>query len=144
MFTARKKVLIALAVIGLVAPIALSTPAQAETFVFSSAPLTNLDPAGATINGGFTKFPTKAGLYIQQCIAPVGAARPATCDDVNQLWVTATGEQGSISSTGPIAMKVSSSIKSASKASFNSEPFISFKFSSFCIKRSNLPDSNAV
>jgi len=110
MFTARKKVLIALAVIGLVAPIAISTPAQAETFVFSSAPLTNLDPAGATINGGFTKFPTKAGLYIQQCIAPVGAARPATCDDVNQLWVAATGEQGSISSTGPIAMKVSSSI----------------------------------
>jgi len=110
MFTARKKVLIALAVIGLVAPIAVSTPAQAETFVFSSAPLTNLDPAGATINGGFTKFPTKAGLYIQQCIAPVGAARPATCDDVNQLWVTATGEQGSISSTGPIAMKVSASI----------------------------------
>jgi len=110
MFTARKKVLIALAVIGLVAPIAVSTPAQAETFVFSSAPLTNLDPAGATINGGFTKFPTKAGLYIQQCIAPVGAARPATCDDVNQLWATATGEQGSISSTGPIAMKVSSSI----------------------------------
>ncbi len=88
MFTARKKVLIALAVIGLVAPIAVSTPAQAETFVFSSAPLTNLDPAGATINGGFTKFPTKAGLYIQQCIAPVGTARPVTCSDTLQLWVT--------------------------------------------------------
>ena len=110
MFTSRKRVLIALAVIGLVAPVGLSTPAQAETFVFSSAPLTNLDPAGATINGGFTKFPTKAGMYIQQCIAPVGTARPATCDDVNQLWVSTTGEQGSISSTGPIAMKVSASI----------------------------------
>jgi hypothetical protein len=110
MFTSRKRVLIALAVIGLVAPIGLSTPAQAETFVFASGPLTNLDPAGATINGGFTKFPTKAGMYIQQCIAPVGTARPATCDDVNQLWVSTTGEQGSISSTGPIAMKVSASI----------------------------------
>jgi hypothetical protein len=110
MFISRKQVLIALAVIGLVAPVGLSTPAQAETFVFSSAPLTNLDPAGATINGGFTKFPTKAGMYIQQCIAPVGTARPATCDDVNQLWVSTTGEQGSISSTGPIAMKVSASI----------------------------------
>jgi len=110
MFTSRKRVLIALAVIGLVAPVGLSTPAQAETFVFASGPLTNLDPAGATINGGFTKFPTKAGMYIQQCIEPVGTARPATCDDANQLWVSTTGEQGSISSTGPIAMKVSGSI----------------------------------
>lgn len=110
MFTAHKKALIALTVIALVAPIGIATPAQAETFAFASAPLTNLDPAGATINGGFTKFPSKAGLYIQQCIAPVGTARPVTCDDVNQLWVSATGEQGSISSTGPIAMKVSASI----------------------------------
>ena len=110
MFTSRKRVLIALAVIGLVAPVGLSTPAQAETFVFASGPLANLDPAGATINGGFTKFPTKAGMYIQQCIEPVGTARPATCDDANQLWVSTTGEQGSISSTGPIAMKVSGSI----------------------------------
>lgn len=110
MFTARKKVLIALAVIGLVAPIAISTPAQAETFVFSSGPLTNLDPAGATINGGFTKFPTKAGLYIQQCIAPVGTARPVTCSDTLQLWVTAAGGPGTTSPTGAIAMKVAGSI----------------------------------
>jgi len=110
MFTARKKVLVALAVIGLVAPIAISTPAQAETFVFSSAPLTNLDPAGATINGGFTKFPTKAGLYIQQCIAPVGTARPVTCSDTLQLWVTAAGGPGTTSPTGAIAMKVAGSI----------------------------------
>ena len=110
MFIARKKVLIALAVIGLVAPIAISTPAQAETFVFSSAPLTNLDPAGATINGGFTKFPTKAGMYIQQCIAPVGTARPVTCSDTLQLWVTAAGGPGTTSPTGAIAMKVAGSI----------------------------------
>jgi hypothetical protein len=93
-----------------VAPIAVSTPAQAETFVFSSAPLTNLDPAGATINGGFTKFPTKAGLYIQQCIAPVGTARPVTCSDTLQLWVTAAGGPGTTSPTGAIAMKVAGSI----------------------------------
>jgi len=110
MFTARKKVLIALAVIGLVAPIAISTPAQAETFAFSSAPLTNLDPAGATINGGFTKFPTKAGMYIQQCIAPVGAARPVTCSDAAPLWVTPAGGTGTTSPTGGIAIKVSGSI----------------------------------
>jgi len=84
--------------------------AQAESFVWASGPVTNLDPSGATINGGFTKFPTKAGMYIQQCIAPVGTARPATCSDTLQLWVTPAGGQGTTSPTGGIAMKVSGSI----------------------------------
>lgn len=110
MFTAHKKALIALTVIALVAPIGIATPAQAETFAFASAPLTNLNPAGDTINGGFTKFPTKAGMYIQQCIAPVGAARPVTCSDTLQLWVTAAGGPGTTSPTGAIAMKVTGSI----------------------------------
>ena len=110
MFTAYKKALIALTVITLVAPIGISTPAQAETFAFASAPLTNINPAGDTINGGFTKFPTKAGMYIQQCIAPVGTARPVTCSDTLQLWVTAAGGPGTTSPTGAIAMKVAGSI----------------------------------
>lgn len=110
MFTAHKKALIALTVIALVTPIGIATPAQAETFAFASAPLTNLNPAGDTINGGFTKFPTKAGMYIQQCIAPVGAARPVTCSDTLQLWVTAAGGPGTTSPTGAIAMKVTGSI----------------------------------
>jgi len=84
--------------------------ASAETFSFQSGPLTNLDPAGAKINGGFTKFPTKAGMYIQQCIAPVGTARPAVCSDANQLWVTVTGEPGSSIATGQIVMPVTGSI----------------------------------
>ena len=82
--------------------------AQAETFGWSSSPLTNLDPAGATINGGFTKFPTKAGMYIQQCIAPVGTARPATCSDTLQVWVTTA--PGGQSPAGGIVVKVSGSI----------------------------------
>lgn len=84
--------------------------ASAETFGWSSGPLTDLDPAGATINGGFTKFPTKAGMYIQQCVEPVGTARPATCSDTLQLWVTPGGAQGTTSPTGGIAVKVSGSI----------------------------------
>lgn len=87
-----------------------AAPSHAETFSFQSSPLTNLDPAGSTINGGFVKFPTTAGMYIQECIAPVGTARPATCSDTIQLWVTANNAPGSISSTGPIALKVASSI----------------------------------
>ncbi len=110
MFTAHKKALIALSVIALFAPIGISTPAQAETFAFASAPLTNLNPAGDTINGGFTKFPTKAGMYIQQCIAPVGTARPVTCSDAAPLWVTPAGGTGTTSPTGGIAIKVSGSI----------------------------------
>lgn len=91
-------------------PVLFAAPSHAETFVFASAPLTNLNPAGATIDGGFSKFPTGSGLYIQQCIAPVGTARPVTCSDTLQLWVTATGEPMSTIATGRIQMKVASSI----------------------------------
>jgi hypothetical protein len=91
-----------------VASFAFTPPASAETFGWASAPLTNLDPAGATINGGFTKFPTKAGMYIQQCVAPVGTARPATCSDTLQVWVTPA--PGGASPTGGIAVKVAGSI----------------------------------
>jgi hypothetical protein len=93
-----------------ISTLAFIQQAQAETFGWASGPTTNLDPAGATINGGFTKFPTKAGMYIQQCIAPVGTARPATCSDTLQLWVTPAGGQGTTSPTGGIAMKVAGSI----------------------------------
>lgn len=86
------------------------SPAQAETFVFKSAPLTDLDPAGVTINGGFTAFPSKSGMYIAQCISPVGTARPVTCNDATQLWVTPAGGPNTLSPTGPIAIKVVSSI----------------------------------
>lgn len=93
-----------------VSSLAFTPAAQAETFGWASSPLTNLDPAGAKINGGFTKFPTKAGMYIQQCVEPVGGARPATCSDTIQLWVSPTGAPGTTSPTGGIAITVSGSI----------------------------------
>jgi hypothetical protein len=98
------------AVVIALSSLVFTSHAQAETFGWASSPLTNLDPAGATINGGFTKFPTQAGMYIQECVAPVGTARPTTCSDTLQVWVTAAGGQGSISSTGGIAVKVAGSI----------------------------------
>lgn len=85
---------------------AFTPQAQAETFAWSSAPLTNLDPAGAKINGGFTKFPTGKGMYIQQCIAPVGTARPVLCSDAAPVWVSATGGALATSPTGGIAITV--------------------------------------
>lgn len=84
--------------------------AQAETFEWASSPLTNLDPAGAKINGGFTKFPTGKGMYIQQCVEPVAGARPATCSDTIQLWVTAAGGPGTTSPTGSISLTVAGTI----------------------------------
>ncbi len=105
-----KKVLTLISVLALAIPVFSAPSASAETFVFQSGPLTNLDPAGATINGGFTKFTDKGGMYMQQCIAPVAGARPATCSDELQLWISAKGEVGSVSATGPIAFKVASTI----------------------------------
>lgn len=84
----------------------MSTPlAKAETFAFTSSPLTNLNPAGATINGGFTKFPAGKGLYIQQCNEPVAGARPTICSDTVQVWVSDSGAPGTIKSTSGIAIK---------------------------------------
>lgn len=93
-----------------VSSFAVAPQAHAETFGWASAPLTNLDPGGAKINGGFTKFPTGKGMYIQQCIAPVGNARPATCSDTIQVWVSASGAQGTTSPTGGIAITVAGTI----------------------------------
>ena len=107
--TQISKFVVATLLIAVAAP-ALLQSASAATFTFQSSPLTNLDPAGATINGGFTTFPTKAGMYIQQCNAPIGNARPSVCSDTIQLWVTSAGGRGTTSPTGPIAITVASSI----------------------------------
>ena len=89
----------------------LSVPqAHAETFKFSSSPLTNLNPAGATINGGFTAFPAGKGLYIQQCIEPVAGARPTICSDTVQVWVSDSGTPGTVKSTSGIAIKPTTTI----------------------------------
>lgn len=105
-----KKLALFISIFALALPVVSAPSASATTFVFQSGPLTNLDPAGATINGAFTKFTTKSGMYIQQCVAPVSGVRPATCSDELQLWVSTKGEVGSISSTGPIAFKVAAQI----------------------------------
>lgn len=110
MSLSRKRFAAVALAIATTIPVLAAAPSHAETFAFASSPLTNLDPAGATINGGFTKFPSQAGMYIQQCVAPVGNARPVTCSDTIQLWVSAAGGPGTTSPTGPISLKVASSI----------------------------------
>jgi hypothetical protein len=99
-----RKSSIVIAIAGLSMAIFSAPIARAETFVFSSSSLTNLNPASATINGGFTKFPAGKGLYIQQCNEPVGTARPTICSGTIQVWVSDTG-RGAAKSTDPITIK---------------------------------------
>ena len=85
--------------------VALATPAQAATFTYSSQPLSNLSSTGTTIHGGFTNFPTKSGLYAQECEAPATAGtRPTNCMDL--AWYSTSGGQGSVSPTGDVAIKL--------------------------------------
>ena len=100
-----------------VAATLVAAPAHAETFTWSSRPLTNLDPAGTLITGSITNFPTKSGLYIFQCVkAKVAGERPAsdTCFDL--AWVTANGGQGSTSSKGPISFTLKAQYSTATKS----------------------------
>ena len=102
----KRNIAIIVAIGALLLPIG-SPVASAETFSFQSGSLTNLDPAGAKITGTFSKFPTKAGMYVQQCVAPIGTARPSICSDTIQLWVTPGGAPRTTSPTGPIELTVS-------------------------------------
>ena len=110
MFKSVKSQFAAVLSVAILLPLISAAPSQAETFKFLSGPTENLDPAGAKVDGGFTAFPTGVGLYMQQCIAPIGDSRPATCDDANLLWVTTTGEAETILPTGRISMPISAII----------------------------------
>jgi hypothetical protein len=96
--------LISITIAALLVGFIAAPSAQAETFAFSSSPLTNLNPAGATINGGFTKFPAGKGLYIQQCNEPVAGARPTICSSTVQVWVSDSGTPGTVKPTSAIAI----------------------------------------
>jgi hypothetical protein len=96
--------LISITIAALLVGFIAAPSAQAETFAFSSSPLTNLNPAGATINGGFTKFPAGKGLYIQQCNEPVAGARPTICSSTVQVWVSDSGTPGTVKPTSAISI----------------------------------------
>jgi hypothetical protein len=105
----KKSTFVAIIAIAFGSILGAST-AQAASFSWSSQPLTNLNPDGAVIHGGFIGFPTASGLYIQECAAPsVAGQRPNNCVDL--AWVTSTGAQGSTSSKGDISFTL--------KANFN-------------------------
>jgi hypothetical protein len=98
-----------IAMVALFSALFAAPAAKAETFIFASSSLTNLNPASAVINGGFTKFPAGKGLYIQQCNEPVGSARPTICSDTVQVWVSDTA-MGATKSTGSITIRPTATI----------------------------------
>ena len=63
--------------------------AQAKTSVVAG-PLTGLDATSAVVQIKLSGFPTKNGLYIQQCNAPVNGARPTDCSTARPLWISTT------------------------------------------------------
>jgi hypothetical protein len=100
-----------IAMVALFSALFAAPAAKAETFIFASSSLTSLNPASAVINGGFTKFPTGKGLYIQQCNEPVGTARPTICSGSVQVWVSDTA-MGATKSTGSITIRPTTTITS--------------------------------
>ena len=88
--------------------LAAPTPANAQAKIVGG-PLTELS-AAPTINLSITGFPTKAGLYFQQCAAPTGSTRPTTCNDAAQLWIS-TERGANFTPTANIVFKPAVSYK---------------------------------
>lgn len=62
-------------------------PANAAQMGITVSKSTNLS-AQETVTISLTNFPTKAGIYLQQCVEPITGMRAASCNRVSQLWIT--------------------------------------------------------
>lgn len=80
--------IIRIAIITALAAFVLA-PVQAQAAAtIQGTPLTNLDPMNASVRVSISNFPTRGGLYIQQCNEPVTGARPTACNTAAQLWIS--------------------------------------------------------
>ena len=91
-------------VIALMASVVAPTSAQAAMTKFVGGPLTNLESQGAVINIQLSDVPTRAGLYLQQCVEPAAGERPTLCNDAAQLWIS-TLQGASFAPSAAIAFK---------------------------------------
>jgi len=76
-------VVVALVLAGLI-----PTNAQAANTQFTGGPLNNLDSASAIIHVALSNFPTKGGLYLQECVEATAGTRPTLCNNAVQLWIS--------------------------------------------------------
>ena len=100
----RKIVLVLALAISVLVP----AGAQAAQTKFVGGPLTNLESQGAVINAQLSEVPTRAGLYMQQCVESAAGARPTLCNEAAQLWIS-TAQGASFAPTAAIQFKPTAS-----------------------------------
>jgi hypothetical protein len=100
----RKIVLVLALAISVLAP----SSAHAAQTKFVGGPLTNLEPQGAVINAQLSEVPTRAGLYMQQCVESAAGARPTLCNEAAQLWIS-NAQGASFTPTAAIQFKPTAS-----------------------------------
>lgn len=88
----------------MVAALSVPTTANAADMVVKPAKTAEL-AAEETIGITLEKFPTKAGVYLQQCAEPAAGARPTDCNAQTQLWIT-NARGGSFTPNAAITMKL--------------------------------------
>jgi hypothetical protein len=91
-------------VLALAVSVLVPTGANAAQTKFVGGPLTNLEPKGAVINAQLSEVPTRAGLYMQQCVESPAGVRPSLCNEVAQLWIS-TAQGASFAPTAAIQFK---------------------------------------
>jgi len=77
-------------VITLLVSLLVPTPAQAAQTQFTGSPLINLESQGANISIILGNFPSRGGLYMQQCLEEKTGSRPAICNKAAELWISAS------------------------------------------------------
>jgi hypothetical protein len=81
-----------------------SSSAQAAEMVITPSKTTNL-AAQENVLVVLAKFPTKAGVYLQQCVEPAPGTRATICNRATQLWIT-NQPGGSFTPTAQITLQL--------------------------------------
>jgi len=111
----RRKMKKIVVTFALVASLLIPVSANAAETKFVGGPLTNLDSAAATIHIALSNFPTKGGLYIQECVSAPAGTRPTICNNAVQLWVS-TAAGASFLPTADIIFKPTGNFMSGATA----------------------------
>lgn len=95
---------IALLIVLTLASLSIPNSAFAANMVIKPSKTTDL-AAEENISITLEKFPSKAGIYLQQCLQAPSGARAEDCNAQTQLWIT-NMRGGSFTPTSAITMKL--------------------------------------
>lgn len=93
--------------ITLLSMIIVSSPAQAADARFEA----KISTPEISLEVLLANFPTKGGMYIQQCVQAPEGARPTICNKAVELWIS-TMRGASFAPTGKIVFKPTSTFTS--------------------------------